>query len=102
MCDLRHIPHDPPPYYSLAGRGLRGDKVIEFLQIIETILFATAIYHIIKFSPLLEKAKFTHAPALKAVQIVANKQAIFMNKPARRVKVSYTSKFHYAGIPLAH
>jgi len=92
----------PPLSIHSRVEAVKGHKVIGCLKKIETILFATAIYRIIKFSPLLEKAKFTHAPALKAVQIVANKQAIFMHKPAHRVKVSYTSKFHYADMLFAH
>ena len=130
--------------------------MIEFLQVIDGVLFLTIAYHIIKLSPLLEMAQFTNMPTLNtyktlprealinsmnnayeskittscvsklsnsgAITCVAalglaheshihlsrvnqrfpSKQGILMNKPARHIKVSYTSKFHYAGMTFAH
>jgi len=79
-----------------------GDNMIEFLQVIDGVLFLTITYHIIKLSPLLEMAQFTNMPTLNAYKTLSRKQEILMHKPARRIKVSYTSKFHYAGMTFAH
>jgi len=131
--------------------------MIEFLQVIDGVLFLTIAYHIIKLSPLLEMAQFTNMPTSNAYKTLPrealinsmnnayeskitnscvsklsnsgaityvcrlgfgnfeshihlsrvnqgfpSKQEILMNKPARRIKVSYTSKFHYAGMTFAH
>jgi len=76
--------------------------MIEFLQIIDCVLFLTVAYYIIKLSPLLEQAQFTNGQLSKTDNPSPHKQAILTNKPTRCIKVSYTSKFYPTSMTFAH
>ncbi|MDX8398307.1 MAG: hypothetical protein R8K49_08320 [Mariprofundaceae bacterium] len=78
--------------------------MIEFLQIVESVLFLAIAYQVIKLSPLLESAAFINGQDLQQeeVQHVAQAQVMKVQKPVRHVAAKSHSRLHHSGMPLAH